>query len=220
MRLSRISKLEIVMRAMVVRLCRNGELQLIAGPGTEAPGTNDVCMGSSFGGISVNNSGQIALTATIDFSERGIWIVDPSGAFSLVVIEGQEFVVDDDPAVEDLRTIETLTVDFDQNSSFLNESGQLQFVANFDDGTSGLFRLLMSSDEFVFQTISLSDERSFEQSIDHFGFIFDFSDSIPPVINNVGDAVFNSFERNGLIRSKDSELELIALQYHIVPGVP
>jgi hypothetical protein len=104
----------------------------------------------STSGFALNGAGQLAVLGTLDgpgispTNDRAIWAQSTSGDFLLIAREGDLMDVNDDPNVEELRTIATLDMfDSSSNSSSqrgpFNSRGELAFRATFTDGSSGLF---------------------------------------------------------------------------------
>lgn len=142
---------------------RDGELLLVVREGDTPPGAEMGVEFDDFGtGVTVatkpvmNNSGQIAFYAEVrgpdidSFNRRGVYATNPSGQLVLVARQGDIFDVNDDPLLEDLRTIQNVDVVFstgqegssggeDGRRSGFNDAGQLVFSLNFTDGTYGIF---------------------------------------------------------------------------------
>lgn len=209
---------------------QDGALNLAIRTGTIAPGTND----STFNGFErfwQNDVGQFAIFASTNrvdspFAERGIWVTGSSGLLSLVAIEQQEFDVNDDPLVEDLRLVEEINASTETDVPLIDNQGRITFSLRFSDGTAGLFTVQVNGDQMTFDTISLSDEPDFEEPLKHFAFIGtnptsgSNSPNIPPLINNAGDVLFYSFDRNALFRDSDGQTELVFLREDPAPGIP
>ncbi|MEM6392184.1 MAG: choice-of-anchor tandem repeat NxxGxxAF-containing protein [Planctomycetota bacterium] len=130
--------------------------QLIARAGEDAPGTapdvvfRDFTFSGSFFIPVLNGVGQTAFIANLtgpgvdSTNGQGIWVTDPDGLLTLVIREGDLFDVDDDPLLEDLRTVEDIgivsfTGNEDGRRSSFNDRGQLAFFASFTDGSEGIF---------------------------------------------------------------------------------
>jgi hypothetical protein len=126
-----------------------GALKLIARKGSHAPGTPE---GVTFGTYipflfpALNDAGQVAFRAFVTDgeietpTEDGIWATDRTGALQLIVRKGDMLEV----APGDFRTIDGLgfqgeSGNSDGRPSGLNNLGQIAFLANFTDGTSGVF---------------------------------------------------------------------------------
>ena len=118
-------------------------LQLTARTGTHAPGTEPDTNFSSFYTSDPNNNGQLVIRGTLagpsidNTNDTGIWVTNHSGELDLIIREGDPFDVDDDPLIDDFRTITSLFFFNDYND--LNNAGQLAFNLHFTDGTSGIF---------------------------------------------------------------------------------
>lgn len=103
---------------------------------------------SAFG---LNSAGQIVIRSNLTgknvtpANDVGIWASDLEGNLNLVVREGQQIDVNNDPAIDDFRTICELEFgsvpsgNEDGRDSVLNDSGQITFGASFTDGSSGIF---------------------------------------------------------------------------------
>jgi hypothetical protein len=117
-------------------------LALVAREGNMAPGTSDNFI--NFLGLSLNEPGQTAFVGVLsDGFDRGIWAENRSGVLTLIARRGDLLDVDDGPGT-DFRTISDLIFTFgtgngDGQRSGFNNLGQLAFVANFTDGSSGVF---------------------------------------------------------------------------------
>jgi len=119
-------------------------LALIARTGNVAPGSELPFRHIDADTLAFNDNGQAAFLATIrdsttaprpsDFT--GIWAQDLAGELRLIVLEGQQLDVSDDPSQAEFKTIATL--DFFNRSRF-NDVGQLLFSATFTDGSNGIF---------------------------------------------------------------------------------
>ncbi len=124
-------------------------LTLIARTGSPAPGTDVGVQFAQFGHdtpLVLNSMGRIAFYGlTTDRRSRGgIWAQDEHGVLQLIVREGQQIDVNNDPNVEDLRTIRLLwlranTVKGGRRGTGFNDRGQVAFRAEFRDGSSGIF---------------------------------------------------------------------------------
>jgi len=118
-----------------------GSLLLRTGSGgvPEVSGTNFM----DFSSYSLNESGQLAIAATLEIgiggvdssNNSGLWFVNPGGVSQLIAREGDSLAG---------RTIASLDFfagsdDNEGQLSGLNDHGQLLFEATFTDGDSGLF---------------------------------------------------------------------------------
>src|SRR5262249_3118000 len=126
----------------------SGTLTLIAREGAQAPGTPDGVNFpgnfQDFGNPGLNDSGQTAFSAGltgagVDASnDNGIWATDRTGVLQLIVREGDVLEV----APGQFRTVATAFFrphDLFGTSEGFNNLGQVAFVANFTDGSSGIF---------------------------------------------------------------------------------
>ncbi len=119
---------------------QNDELKLLLMQGMTAPGTG----GETFGGFpwfdySTNRFGQLVSGARIG-SSVGIWAQDPSGELRLIGREGDTVEI----SPNDFRQITDLGIDLSSGGSdgrprSINDSGEIVFVATFDDGSEGIF---------------------------------------------------------------------------------
>ncbi|MEM6331435.1 MAG: choice-of-anchor tandem repeat NxxGxxAF-containing protein, partial [Planctomycetota bacterium] len=123
---------------------------LVARAGDAAPSVPPGVNFRNFGSPTLNDAGQVAFFATVtgpgvDFTtDRGVWATTPNGLLTLIIREGDLFDVDDDPFVDDFRTVSTVNVlgstgSDDGRPSYFNNAGQLAFRATFADGSSGIF---------------------------------------------------------------------------------
>ncbi|MFN3166892.1 MAG: choice-of-anchor tandem repeat NxxGxxAF-containing protein [Phycisphaeraceae bacterium] len=135
----------------------SGSLELIAREGDAAPGTEtgvvfDRLVTPFSDSLALNGSGDVAFTGLLTgtgvdaTNDYGIWATDRAGILQLIAREGDLFDVDDDPLVEDWRTIAAVDMLYgnDSNSdgggpNSFNDRGQLAFRLAFTDGTSGIF---------------------------------------------------------------------------------
>jgi|GEM_PF-5108853 len=129
---------------------RFGSLECLLMPGTSAPGETP---GVNFVGavsIVVNNRDQIILEGAVEgpgidaTSNRGVWVIQPDGVIERVFRKGTLFDVNDDPMVEDLRTIESYYLLTSSNTSegrstCVNDRGEIAFGLRFTDATQGVF---------------------------------------------------------------------------------
>ncbi len=127
-----------------------GSYSLIAREFDAATGTAQGVRHRSFGKLVLNAAGQVAFMGSLsgtgvdDTNDRGIWATDPTGLLTLIARSGDLFDVNDDPLIEDLRTIRTInTATGGSNGSLptpaFNDAGQLAFTLHFTDSTSGIF---------------------------------------------------------------------------------
>jgi len=136
-----------------------GILREVAREGGQAP---DAAVGVLFGsftgfstsGPSLNATGQTAFTATLtgtgvdSSNHEGLYATDPEGTLVKIIRDGDLLDVNDDPLINDLRTVRTVSSisvlpfgsgNEDGRQSYLNDLGQIAFLADFTDGTSGVF---------------------------------------------------------------------------------
>jgi hypothetical protein len=133
----------------------SGTLELIALQGEQAPGVEEGVTFDDFNyidGPEMNSVGQIAFRARLkgqnvdNTNLRGIWATDYNGALNLIARRGDLFDVNDDPLIEDLRTISYVDMLLSQYGggenglpTSLNDNGQLALTMVFTDGSHGLF---------------------------------------------------------------------------------
>ena len=123
-------------------LARDGELELIARESDRAPDTSSSSHFRTFGGFGQNNRGQVAFHAD-DGVYTGVWATDVNGELRMIARGGEWMDVDDGPGI-DLRYATNILMannfgDGADNSAAINDHGQVAFVAEFNDGTSGVF---------------------------------------------------------------------------------
>jgi hypothetical protein len=126
----------------------DGSLAIVARAGDPAPGTEPGVTFSEFdlSSPALNAAGQIAFTGRLTgpgitmTNDAGIWAQDLTGALTLIARKGD--VIEVQPG--DFRTI--LSAFFlggsgleDGRRAGFNELGQLAFIANFTDSSSGIF---------------------------------------------------------------------------------
>ena len=125
----------------------SGSLVEIARENTPVPGAGSVVF-DSFSRPVLNTSGQIAFASSVTGSgysfSNGIYATDLDGQLVEIARTGELFDVNDDPLVDDLREINSLSFfanigDGNGGASPFNDRGQLAFGATFTDGTSGVF---------------------------------------------------------------------------------
>jgi len=141
----------------------NGDLALVAREGDTPPGAAAGIEFADFdSGVGperkpvINNAGQVAFSAELrgpgisGENRRGVYATNLEGQLILIARQGDLFDVNDDPLVEDLRTIQNVFVTFfsgtfsgsggeDGRQSSFNDAGQLAFSLDFLDGTWGVF---------------------------------------------------------------------------------
>lgn len=133
---------------------KTGDLKLVARDGEVAPGAVDDARFSIPHDPLLNELGQIAFEALLtgdgvtDANDGGIWAQDIHGALRLVVREGDQVDLSENPQEVDIRTFSRFDLfngDFgnyasgEGRPSAFNNRGQIAFRAEFTDGTSGIF---------------------------------------------------------------------------------
>lgn len=125
------------------------DLTLIARSGSHAPSCDDYVQFSGFRFIVMNGNGQVAFLGGLigpgvdESNNWGLWAQDTSGNLTLIAREGDRFDFDTGSG-SDQRTIRSLAfVGGTGNESGLpsafNDAGQLAFLTEFTDGSSGIF---------------------------------------------------------------------------------
>ncbi len=131
----------------------SGSLDLFAREGDVAPGTE---LGVLFSGFDFSNKpvlnavGQAAFLGSLtgpgvdNTNNRGIWATDTNGVLTLVARTGDLFDVNDDPLIDDLRTISLVSLIVnsggqDGRPTSFNNAGQLALRIEFSDATAGIF---------------------------------------------------------------------------------
>jgi hypothetical protein len=133
-----------VYRKAVVGPTSDGDFALLATAGQPAFGISGGVTYQDFRRPTLNDRGETAFLATLSGIPgvplgAAIYLADTAGALTLVVGSGSELEV----APGDARTVTTVNFpdgDFAaRGQSGLNDSGQVAFLAGFDDGSSGIF---------------------------------------------------------------------------------
>ena len=131
-----------------IYLSSGGSLELIAYQGDAAPGTEPGVKFDELLNLSFNDAGQIVFAAAldgdgIDETEEAIYLYS-DGELSLIARIGEMFDVDDDPAIEDLREIDQISIA--DGASFINSmesslsaAGNVTFGLKFTDLSEGIF---------------------------------------------------------------------------------
>ena len=130
----------------------SGSLSLVARAGDPAPGTEPgvVYSGSFTFPLPLNGAGQTAFHSNLTgagvdaTNDRGIWVTNLDGVPTLIAREGDLFDVNDDPFVDDLRTISGTGFASDSGGedgrrTGFNDAGQLALGLSFTDGSAGVF---------------------------------------------------------------------------------
>jgi hypothetical protein len=132
----------------------SGELALVARSGSQAPGTPAGASFYAFVDLALNAGGRTAFAAELQIGEggvlesndRGVWAENAAGALTLVFREGDAFEV----APGDFRTLSNFAFpatnpvqnaagDDEARGMAFNENFTLAFLAEFTDGTHGVF---------------------------------------------------------------------------------
>ena len=120
-----------------------GGLQRLLSSGQLAPSVADAeRQFVAFGLPEINNRDQIAFEAPLADANTGVavgsglFVVDADGQLAVVAEEGQAFDINDDPLVNDFRTVADIEL---RRGGKLNDAGQLAFFLRFEDGTRGVF---------------------------------------------------------------------------------
>lgn len=121
----------------------SGGLRMLAREGQQAPGAPQGVVFSrlhpSLGAIRTNNVGQMLFRASLaglgvdDTNDQGLWFIDESGSWNLIVQEGDSLNVATDRFASDFRVVERLSI------SELNDQGQFSLYLYFTDNTEGIF---------------------------------------------------------------------------------
>lgn len=123
---------------------RPGGFALIALEGSPAPWSAPGPMFFQFSSFAFNDAGQVAFSAELagaGIFNTGLWATDRTGALILIAREGDVLEV----APNDFRTIQFLDVETGTDNSQmrqmsgLNNLGEIAFLAQFTDGSSGIF---------------------------------------------------------------------------------
>lgn len=131
------------------------EVRLLARIGDPAPGTDPSASyaPTGFAFAALNAQGQVAFMAQLEgpgingSNDKGVWATDERGLITLVAREGQQIDVDNDPLVEDVRTISKIFTpnflggyrgDDGGAGSYFNQLGQLALHLGFTDGSEGI----------------------------------------------------------------------------------
>jgi hypothetical protein len=129
-----------------VWLADSNSQELVIRTGDPAPGVPDGVVFDNFRGLVLNDFGQVvfwgALTGpNIDESNyTGLWATDRRGKLHLIARNGDQFDVNEDPLIEDIRTINGIghTI-VSGGANALNNAGQITFVAGFTDESWGIY---------------------------------------------------------------------------------
>ena len=128
----------------------DGAYKMLAMAGAHAPGlptdaTFQQHDWQAFSDPVMDSSGQVAFMAYWydgQNSGSGIWATDASGHLQRIASTRQTIDIDPDPAIVNLKTIGSLTMQNDNHDFFqplsLSDRGEIAFVARFTDGTNGV----------------------------------------------------------------------------------
>jgi hypothetical protein len=140
-----------------------GNLSLVLQSGEQAPGTSAGTLFSSWGAPEFNALGNMLIQADVSSDggrtgNYGLWFANAStGSLSLIAMDGSPFQV----APGDIRTLSTLQLsvlgagDEIGNGRQLNDSNQFTFLANFTDGSNGVFTASLVPEPSTWVTLSL-----------------------------------------------------------------
>ncbi len=135
----------------IVKENSNGNLEAIAATGQPVPGLEgDIVFDEFLNGVVINSNGQTAFQAIlagegIDSTNHvAIFAETLGGDITLIARLGDELDVDDDPLVNDLRTINRLSfltsgISGAGRLTPFNVNGEYAFAASFTDRSSGVF---------------------------------------------------------------------------------
>ncbi len=129
------------------------DVQLLVKSGDHAPGLADDILFSSvhYKEFALNSANQVVFQANLmhndsvdDSNDMGLWATDLNGDLHLIVRTGDQVDVNDDPLIEDLRTVQYFRFHSETNNedgrrSSFSDSGQISYLLEFTDGTYGLF---------------------------------------------------------------------------------
>ena len=124
---------------------RNGVLKSILKEGDPAPG---MPAGTVFVRIdtstpfTTNNHGQLAAVLT-STNGIGLWVTDRQGNLRLILKNGDQINVSNDPLIEDIRTIFSIRMSSgssrdDGRATSFNDAGQVALQLLFSDGSEGI----------------------------------------------------------------------------------
>lgn len=133
-----------------IYLLDNGTLIEVARAGDTAPQNESGAVFLAVENPVINANGQVAFLAFLDNTTGGLadnfalYATDTEGQLIQIIREGQQFDVDDDPVVQDLRTVVDIGILEDTGNqegrpSGFNDQGQIAFRASFSDGSEGIF---------------------------------------------------------------------------------
>ncbi len=130
---------------------RNGSLEKIVKERDPVPGMGPGVEFIDIESLAINESDQIIFFASMrgpsvdDLLTRGLWEVGETGSLRPIIKQGDVIDINEDPAIEDLRTISGLSPAGPSNSpgdgqsTYFNSAGQVALSLNFTDGSTGFF---------------------------------------------------------------------------------
>jgi hypothetical protein len=127
-----------------------GDVRLVVREGDPSPGATTGAVFKELFDFTLNRAGQIIFGANISgpgiytTNDFGLWAAGPDGEIDLIAREYGLFDVNDDPLIEDLRTIRKIAFAAGSNGEdglhrMFNDAGQLSLRLYFTDGTEGVF---------------------------------------------------------------------------------
>lgn len=130
----------------------DGAVAEVAREGEQAPDAESGVVFRTFGfGFQAFNAlGQIVFSVGLNgtsvdaTNDRGLYATDLDGLLVEIIREGDLLDVNDDPLIEDLRTVSSFSLfansgNEDGRVSGFNDLGQVAFQASFTDGSEGIF---------------------------------------------------------------------------------
>lgn len=132
---------------------------------------------SDINSVTLNDAGQFVFVTNLKNSAgtrvgKGLFATDLLGQLQLVAVEGDTLDVNDDPTMEELKTIDVLQ---SGSASGFNSNGQLVFKTLFTDNSSAIFlfngvRSLLLGDVDLDGTVSFLDISPFISILSSGGF--------------------------------------------------
>ncbi len=117
--------------------------------GDNPPGVGEAIISDIYM-VQINKAGQMVICGDLtgpdvnQSNSRAIWLADPQNKLTCILRQGDPFDVDDDPNVEDIRTIAHIFMyeggsGEDGRPVVFNDRGDLLLQLSFTDGTAGIF---------------------------------------------------------------------------------